>query len=93
LYHHDHHHCEQEVVCALQIEKYGMYLALWTIKMSYVLPSWVIEGVNWSVVMVVSPLPNFHTSMPSAAPAAMAAPRAVVSGMEGRTGMTNVQEY
>ncbi len=47
-------------------------------------PFCVTEGVNVSVVMSCSVLRS-HTPTPSADPAAIAAPSAVVSGIEGRT--------
>ncbi len=50
------------------------------------LPSSLILGVKVSVVIAVKCSSfKLHTSTPSADPAAMAAPRAVVSGIDGRT--------
>ena len=50
------------------------------------LPFLVTEGVNESVVMFPScSSSRLHTFTPSAAPAAMAAPSAVVSGIDGLT--------
>ena len=53
------------------------------------LPFLVTEGVNVSVVMFPScSSSRLHTFTPSAAPAAMAAPSAVVSGIDGLTTRT-----
>lgn len=50
------------------------------------LPFSLIQGLNVSVVILLRSLESrLHTPTPSADPAAMAAPNAVVSGMEGRT--------
>ena len=51
----------------------------------FFLPVWVMEGLNVSVVIIAWSL-IFHMPTPSADPAAIAAPSAVVSGIEGRTG-------
>lgn len=52
----------------------------------YGLPFSLIQGLNVSVVILLRSLDSrLHTPTPSAAPAAMAAPNAVVSGMDGRT--------
>jgi len=50
------------------------------------LPDSAMLGRNVSVVLSLTDAAlNFQTSTPSAIPAAIAAPRAVVSGIEGRT--------
>ena len=57
------------------------------------LPFLMTEGVNVSVVMFPScSSSRLHTFTPSAAPAAMAAPRAVVSGIDGLTTKTKEEE-
>lgn len=57
---------------------------------SSVLPSGLIWGSNFSdVTSLRSSGLRLHTLTPSAAPAAIAAPRAVVSGMDGFTGSNN----
>lgn len=53
-------------------------------------PSVLIWGSNFSdVTSLRSSGLRLHTLTPSAAPAAIAAPRAVVSGMDGFTGINN----
>lgn len=56
---------------------------VWIENRNVYIPSGMMAGVKSSVVSGVS-LVRSHTSMPSAAPAAMAAPREVVSVMLGR---------
>lgn len=66
----------------------------WKQKGSFCLPSELIWG--WYVSEVMSGRWSglrLHTSTPSAAPAAMAAPRAVVSDMFGRTGRNTETIY
>ena len=53
-------------------------------KKNEIVPSGKIVGMKSSVVSGVN-LDKSHTAIPSAAPAAMAAPRAVVSVILGRT--------
>lgn len=59
-----------------------------------VLPSGLIWGSNFSeVTSERSSGFKLHTLTPSAAPAAMAAPRAVVSGMDGFTVSAQAQTH
>lgn len=52
---------------------------------------WVILGLNVSAVLstLLRVTSSFHTSIPEAKPAAIAAPSAVVSGIDGRTEINN----
>lgn len=62
------------------------WLIVWVLN-SLVRPSQLIWGSNFSdVTSLRSSGLRLHTLTPSAAPAAMAAPSAVVSGMDGFTG-------